>query len=173
MRTGQRDGSDVVGWSVVNTQPQREGVATANLERQGFRVYCPLVRRRHAHARRVTEVLRPLFPGYVFVAVGTGEHRWRPILSTRGVRTIVSCGDEFSLIDDGFVRSLKDREVDGAISRPAVPYTVGQEIRIAGGPFDGLVATIIEMHDRERLTVLLQLLNRRVRVKIETAQIEP
>ena len=56
-------------WAAVNTQPHREQVAHANLERQGFVTYCPVVRRRRSHARRVDEVLRPLFPGYLFVNV--------------------------------------------------------------------------------------------------------
>ena len=36
-----------------------------------------------------------------------------------------------------------------------------------------LIATIIEMHERERLTVLMDLLNRPVKVKIEETQVAP
>ena len=53
------------------------------------------------------------------------------------------------------------------------PYRVGQQIRLAGGAFDGLVATIIEMHERDRLTVLMDLLNRPVKVKVEETQVAP
>jgi hypothetical protein len=38
---------------------------------------------------------------------------------------------------------------------------------LAGGPFDGLIGTIIEMDEKERLTVLMDLLNGRVKVNVE------
>jgi transcriptional antiterminator RfaH len=95
------------------------------------------------------------------------------MLSTFGVRTVVRCGDRLSLIDDAFIQSLKDREADGVIARPVSPYRVGQEVRMAGGAFDGLVATIIDMDEKDRLTVLMNLLNRPVKVKIEERQISP
>ncbi len=158
-------------WVVANTQPHREHVALENLERQEFLAYCPLIRKRVRHARRSRDVLRPLFPGYLFVRVDRDLQRWRPILSTFGVRTLVRCGDRPSFIEEGFIRSLKAREMDGAIVKPASPYRLGQQVRITCGAFDGLVATIIEMDERDRLVVLMGLLNRPVKVWIEAGQV--
>lgn len=159
------------GWAVLNTHPHREQVVLQHLERQDFIAYCPMIRRRCSHARRVSDVLRPMFPGYVFVKVGL--QRWRPLSSTIGVRSVVCCGDGPALIDDGFVQSLRAREIDGVISKPEAPFQVGQQVKLAGGAFDGLVATIIDMHERDRLTVLMDLLNRPVKVRIEETQIAP
>jgi transcriptional antiterminator RfaH len=58
------------------------------------------------------------------------------------------------------------REIDGAVTRPECSYQIGQQIKIAGGPFDGLVATITALNDHDRLTVLMDLLNGRVKVQI-------
>jgi transcriptional antiterminator RfaH len=99
-----------VGWGVVNTQLHKEQVALEKLQRQDFNAYCPLIRRRLSHSRCVTEALRPLFPGYIFVRINPRTQRWRPLLSTFGMRTLVRCGDEPSLIKDAFVQSLKARE---------------------------------------------------------------
>jgi transcriptional antiterminator RfaH len=161
------------GWAVVNTQPHREHIAVENLQRQEFIPYCPLIRRQQRHARRVTDVLRPLFPGYLFVKINPDLDRWRPMLSTFGVRSVVRCGDKVSLLDDAFVQAVRAREVDGVISRPVSPYQEGQEVRVSGGAFDGLVATIVEMHPPDRLTVLMQLLNRTVKVRLDEGQISP
>lgn len=161
------------GWAVVNTHPHKEQTAYENLMRQGYSPYCPLIKRRRRHGRRVDEVLRPLFPSYLFVRMDPEVQRWRPMLSTLGVRTMVRCGDQISLIDDAFVQSLKNRERDGVIARPAHPYRVGQQVRMAGGAFDGLVATIVEMHEKDRLTVFMQLLSRAVKVRIDEQQISP
>lgn len=173
MRTEYSQYYQPAGWAVVNTHPHRERLALEHLQRQDFHAYCPLIRRRRSHARRVSDVLRPFFPGYLFVKILPNAQRWQPLMSTIGVRSIVRCGDALSLVDDGFVQSLKAREVEGAICRPASPYQVGQQIRLAGGAFDGLVATIIEMHERDRLTVLMDLLNRPVKVTVEETQVAP
>src|SRR5689334_15212746 len=144
------------GWAVVNTHPHKEHIAVENLQRQEFIPYCPLIKRRQRHARRVTELLRPLFPGYLFVKMNPDLTHWRPMLSTFGVRNVVRCGEKVSLLDDAFVQAIRAREIDGVISRPASPYQMGQEVRVSGGAFDGLVATIIELHAPDRLTVLMQ-----------------
>jgi transcriptional antiterminator RfaH len=151
-------------WIVVNTQPQREQIALENLARQAFNTYCPMMRTRVRHARRTQEVLRPLFPGYLFVRADL--QRWRPILSTYGVRTLVCCGDRPSFLDNGFVEGLQAREIDGAIVRPASSYEPGQRVKMAGGAFDGLIVTILEMDEKDRLVVLMDLLNRPTKVRV-------
>ena len=158
-------------WVVVNTHPHKEALAIENLQRQDFRSYCPMARKRIRHDRREQDVLRPLFPGYVFTQVDTTLHRWRSIVSTFGVRSLVSFGDRLSFLQDGFIQTLMAREVDGAIVRPTSPYAVGQHVRISGGAFDGIVATIIEMNEKDRLTVLLNLLNRPVKAKMEISDV--
>jgi transcriptional antiterminator RfaH len=160
-------------WIVVNTQAHREHIALENLYRQEFDAYCPMIRRRRSHARRVSTVLRALFPGYLFVRADRHLARWRPILSTYGVRAIVRAGKELSFIDDAFITSLKAREVDGAIVRPPNPYRIGQRVQILTGPFDGLVATIIEMDEKDRLVVLLDLMNRGIRTKLKSERVNP
>jgi transcriptional antiterminator RfaH len=164
-------GAPVAPWAVINTHPHREKLALENLERQEFTVYCPLLRRRLSHARRVTSVLRPLFPGYLFVSTGINFGRWRPILSTYGVRSIVSNGQNISCIDHAFIAGLQKREVDGVVVRPLAPYQRGQSVKIIDGPFDGLVATIIDMDEKERLVVLLDMMNRGTKVTLSSHQV--
>jgi transcriptional antiterminator RfaH len=160
-------------WAVVNTHPHKERLALDNLERQSYRTYCPLLRKRIGRGARARDVLRPLFPGYVFVQVAAERACWRPIMSTYGVRSLVLNGDRIGMIEDHFVAGLRQREVDGVISRPARPFEVGENVSIAGGPFDGLIATIVSLDDRDRLVVLMNLLNRPVKVKLEAVQLSP
>jgi transcriptional antiterminator RfaH len=165
--------ADAAPWIVINTHPHREHIALTNLERQDFHAYCPMMRKRRSHARRVDTVLRPLFPNYLFVQENPTLGRWRPILSTYGVRTIVRAGDELSFINGNFIDSLRAREIEGAIVRPPNPYRLGQRVQIAAGPFDGLVATIIEMDEKDRLVVLLDIMNRSTRVNVRSECVTP
>jgi len=172
---GENDRLNPAGapWIAVNTQPHREHVAVENLRRQRFHTYCPMLRKRRSHARRIDMVLRPLFPNYVFVRAGRQLVHWRPILSTHGVRTVVRAGDELSFIDGAFIASLKAREIDGAIVRPAAPYRIGQRVEITAGGFDKIVATIIEMDEKDRLVVLLDMMNRAIKVKVDAQWVAP
>ena len=153
-------------WVVVNTHPHKEVFAIENLQRQDVHAYCPQIRKRIRHARRELDVLRPLFPSYVFAQIDTTRLRWRSIASTFGVRSLVSFGERPSFLEDGFIHSLKAREIDGAISRPTTPYDIGQQVRVSGGAFDGIVATIIEMDEKDRLVILFNFLNRPVKMKL-------
>ncbi len=167
-RTDESDAfAPVSRWAVVNTHPNKERFAIENLQRQSFHAYCPMMRRRIRHARRSQDVLRPMFQGYVFVEI-TPVTQWRLIMSTYGVRSLVRAGTKLGFLPDGMVESLLEREVDGAISKPEQPFEIGQEVTKQGGPFDGLVATILELNDRERVTVLMDILNQSVRVKVPT-----
>jgi transcriptional antiterminator RfaH len=158
-------------WVVVHTHPHKEQVALDHLARQNFACYCPLVRKRIRHARRTRDVLRPLFPGYVFVEMAGDRGHWRPLLSTTGVRTLVRSGEEPSRLDARFIDALRAREIDGVIVTPASAYTVGQQIRISEGPLEGIVATILDLDEKERIVVLMDILNRPVRVRLDAAKI--
>jgi len=173
MTSARAASTDAALWAAVNTQPHRERIALDNLQRQGFSTYCPVLRRRRSHARRVEEVLRPLFPGYLFVDVGSERDCWRPILSTYGVRTLVTCGGQPSLLDARFIDALRLREVDGVIARPPVPYRIGQQVQVVAGAFDGLVATILSLEEKDRLTVLLNMMSRQVKAHLDGAQVMP
>lgn len=159
-------------WVVVQTHAHREALARGNLERQGFEPYCPVIRKRLTGARGSKEMLRPLFPGYMFVAL-PAQSRWRPLLSTYGVRRVLLTGDAPSHLEADFVAALKAREIEGVIARPAAPYSVGQSISITDGPFEGLVARIVGLEDRDRVAVLLEMLGKPARAIFDTRSIAP
>jgi transcriptional antiterminator RfaH len=159
------------GWAVVNTHPHKERLALDGLTRQGFHPYCPMITKRIRHARKFSNVLRPLFPSYVFVELDPSKHRWRPILSTFGVRTLVRHGERPALLAPEFVEALKARERDGAIARPDNDLAPGQDVRLSSGYFAGLTAQILELDQNERVTVLLNLLNGQVKAKVPVADV--
>jgi transcriptional antiterminator RfaH len=162
-------------WVAASTQPHKEPTAIANLMRQGFEAYCPMVRKRWRHARKVREVLRPLFPGYVFIAVDPTQRRWRPILSTIGIRTLVRFGDRLGVLPPRFVESLRSHESEGAVSifYPPSSYVPGDRVRLCEGPFEGVIATVVAVEEHARLQILMQLLNRGVRVRVQANSVAP
>ena len=160
-------------FAVVNTQAQRETAVVEHLRRQGYDPYCPRILRRIAHSRRTTHVLRPLFPGYLFVAMDPEVQQWSPISSTYGVRRLVKAGDFPALLDGTFIEALKARELEGAIIRPPNPYKVGESVKFVDGAFEGIVAQIIELKDTDRVVVLLDMLQRAIPMTTNIRGIRP
>lgn len=158
-------------WAVINTHPSREALALQHLARQDFEAYCPMIPKRLKQAHRYIDVARPLFPGYLFVQVAPERNQWRPVLSTIGVRTVIRFGERLGWVDNEFINGLKQRENDGLITRPINPFEVGQQVRVTSGPFDGVIATIVSMSEKDRLVVLMDLLSRKVQVHLTTDQL--
>ncbi|MGE0701882.1 MAG: transcription termination/antitermination protein NusG, partial [Hyphomicrobiaceae bacterium] len=59
----------------------------------------------------------------------------------------------------------------GAIVRPASPFSVGQTVKVVQGAFDGIVATIVDMDERDRVVLLMELLQRPVKVTLDSTYV--
>jgi transcriptional antiterminator RfaH len=153
-------------WIAVNTHPNAEPQAELNLRRQDYRCYCPTVEVQRRHARRVETVRRPFFPGYLFVDLASRKGIWRPIMSTLGVRAVVKFGDRLGEVPSDFVETLQQREASGDLRAHDVHqrFRPGQAVRFDGTAFHDLVGRIVEIDARERIWVLLDLLQRSVKV---------
>ena len=140
-----------------------------HLARQGFETYLPCYVKKRRHARRVETVLAPLFPRYLFVAVDMATQRWRSISSTFGVTQLVCNGDTPAPIDDDVIEELRRREDEhGAVRLPARPrFATGDKVRLLDGAFADCVGLFEGMKETERVSVLLDLLGRKVRVLLD------
>lgn len=160
-------------WFVTHTHPHAEAKATHHLTRQGFEVYFPRYLKRRRHARRVTTVVAPLFPRYLFVAVDMAAQRWRSIHSTIGVARFVCNGDEPAAVPAGIVEALKRREgADGFVTLDSrARFRAGDKIRILDGAFADCLGLFEGLSERERVTILLDLLGRKVRIVLDETMV--
>lgn len=162
-----------MSWFVVQTQPRAESKAAANLDRQGYSVYAPRLRRRRRHARRVETVLVPMFPGYLFVQFDPSRDSWRPINSTLGVVRIVTFGEAPAPVPEGIVNGLRALEDEAGVIRPPPADLIpGQSVRILDGALADQIGTLLAADAGERVRILVRLLGRDLHVVVGTDQIE-
>lgn len=152
-------------WLVAMTKPHREALALSHLDRQEFTTYCPLIIKRIRHARRSMDVKRPLFPGYIFIGFEPNA-RWQAIRSTVGISAIIKRGDAPDFLDGSFVDALRAREADGVIAKPEAQFKPGQSVSITHGPLAHLIGEVLEMRDKERILILLQLMGQEVKTLV-------
>lgn len=157
-------------WYVVHTKAGAERLAEGNLERQGFHVYLPRARLHKRGARGASIVTVPLFPRYVFVRLDLENAPWRAVNSTYGVSRLVSFGDRPAHIDDAVIAEIRDREREDGIVPLAdiVSFEPGEKVEITHGAFSDQTGIFKCRSDKERVTVLLNLLGRDLSVSVES-----
>ena len=160
-------------WYVAHTHVHGEAKAAANLARQGYSVFLPCYRKRRRHARRIEVVAAPLFPRYLFVLVDMATQRWRAIGSTCGVSHLVCHGETPAIVPHQVIFGLKSREdADGFVQLDPLTFARGDKVRVRHGTFSDNLGLFEEMTDHERVTILLDLLGRKVRVTLRAEVIE-
>jgi transcriptional antiterminator RfaH len=150
-------------WCVVNTLPHQEARAEANLLRQDFRAWLPVMERSRRHARRIDTIRVPVFPGYLFVALDLEAGAWGKINNSFGVRRLLCNGTRPEILPEGFVSAL--RQMVGAAGTCAVTPTdlePGTKVRVASGPFVNCLAIVSSLAPGDRVKLLLEVLGGRV-----------
>ncbi|MEJ0041066.1 MAG: transcriptional activator RfaH [Rhizomicrobium sp.] len=153
-------------WYVVQTQPHAENRAIANLERQGYEIFCPRIPKSVRHARKVKHVLSPLFPGYLFVNLHVSSEPWSSVNGTFGVSRLIMQGELPLAVPNGIVESIMASvNASGAVQwKPQLH--IGQAVRVVDGPFKNFVGQLEQLHASGRVRVLLNLLGRSVSVAL-------
>jgi transcriptional antiterminator RfaH len=160
-------------WYLVYSKPRQEEVALANLVRQDYGVYLPRVRQVRKRQGRLSTMIQPLFPRYLFIHLDTQTDNWGPIRSTLGVAALVRFGQEPARVPDELIAFLKAREGGEGLHEWAEPtFEVGHRLRVIEGAFRGYEGILLAQTSRERVLLLLDILGKQVRAKITLTQLE-
>ena len=162
------------GWIALYTKANQEKTALANVIRQGYDAYCPMIERMRRHARRADKVRRPLFPSYVFVRLEEGRRQWRPLLSTLGVRTVVRFREKLGFLPEGFVEQLRSFEKADQLQQLAAPqFKPGTKVQITEGPFENMLATVLSLSEQDRVWLLIDIMGREARIEHDVWALSP
>ena len=97
----------MISWSVAHTQSLKEKKAELHLLDQGFEVYLPRFKKMRRHARKVDEIIVPLFPRYLFIGMDLEVARWRSVNGTPGVSYLLMNQERPALISNSIIDDLK------------------------------------------------------------------
>jgi len=160
-------------WCVIQSRLHQEQKARANLLRQGFDVYLPQYRKRRRHARRTEIVTRPLYPRYLFARLQPGQP-WRSIHSTYGVAALVQFDGRPALLGDAAIRTIRQQEDETGlvVLSPIDGLAPGDVVRITDGAFAETLGLVESITDEQRVTLLLEMLGRKVRVALDPEVVE-
>jgi len=168
-----QDQTSVFGWYLIFCKPHQELTAERNLMAQGYQIYLPRATQERRRAGRWIETIEPLFPRYLFINLSSSTDLWSPIRSTRGVASLVRFGDEPARVPDGLVETLIGREnASGLHQIEDKKMKVGDVVRVRTGAMIGYEGIFLARNSRDRVVVLLNIVEKNVRVSMAPDALE-
>lgn len=161
-------------WFVLQLKAGGLERARTNLVRQGVSSFMPMRRRTARRAGRLMDVVRPLFPGYLFIELGQDAPAWRTINATYGVSKAV-CLEPGKPVEVpiGIIAVLKaaSSEEGNYVGDPD-PFLPGETVRVTAGPFADILACVEVAPECDRIFVLLDMMGREVRAGLRPGDLE-
>jgi transcriptional antiterminator RfaH len=160
-------------WIVARNKPNQDKIALINLERQNFEFFQPTFKTMSKIQNKFKEIIKPVFPGYIFIAINLEENNWHKINNTRGISSIIVFGNKIPLIRSELIEALKHRFSLDNIPKEANPFEVGMNAEITNGPFAQLIGKIEEIDAHQRIWILLDILGTQTRLSINKLNLTP
>jgi transcriptional antiterminator RfaH len=158
-------------WFLAQLKPNCARIAVRNLDRQGFKTFLPLGEETRKRNGKFVTTLRPLFPGYLFVAFDAARGLWRSVNSTYGVTRLVSFGAEPAVVPAELVSQLMQRcDSRGKFHAPK-PWKTGDRVMVIKGPLADFVGEVESIAPNRRVWVLMEIMGAHARVAVGAGQL--
>lgn len=162
-----------MSWIVIYTRPRQELRAKENLQNLGLEVSFVSRPVEKTVSGTIMVRLEPLFPRYIFVKSDSDVflnvvHQLRNI---RGVSNIVKFGNKYAeLNEDTYEQIISyEKQLSTKIGKA---YIAGDEVSFTHGAFKRAKAVYDEPDGDKRVILLLDLLNKRVRISVPVGAVK-
>ena len=156
-------------WYVVNTYAGHENSVKENLEKRSetmgitdklFRIVVAEETQIEVKNEKSKEVVRNIFPGYLFVEMIMTDEAWYVIRNTPGVTGFIGSSGKgakpFPVPQEEIEKVL--RRIGQSERKVEVDFGVGDCVLISSGPFSGLEGIVDSMNDQTQVATVLVVL---------------
>jgi len=157
-------------WFALYTMPQSENSIRRLLDIRQIKSFFPTyeVQKIWKNRQRV-KTLRPLFPSYLFVHIGS--HQRSIVLSSPGALRIIGNPHTPLPIPDREIEFLQSQSGNRRIE-PYLDMVIGKRVRIRSGPMQGLEGTLVEKRNSFRFVLTVAMINQHAAVEIAPEELE-
>jgi len=160
-------------WFCIRSKPKSEHIAARHLQELGLEIFLPRIRFRRLTRRGPVWFTEALFPGYFF-SLFDWATAFRQVRAANGVTTIVHFGETWSTIPAGTIEELRMLFGTESLRELSTELNVGDEVKVATGPFQGLLAVVNQVLPApQRVRILLDFLGRQTSVEIHSSAVLP
>lgn len=160
---------NILSWYVVHTHPKQEERTAINLQSWGMETLSPKlqVSRCNEFSGRVTRLVKPMFPSYIFARFKFAESLHR-VRFTRGVTNVVTFNDKPTPVEDEIVNLIRARIGADGFVKTSEDLKAGDEVVINHGRFHNFCGVFErEMQDTDRVRILLNTVSFQAHVVVD------
>jgi len=171
MKPAKEDKTEII-WVLIYTKVKQEKKANENHQKQGFKTFLPLMNT-VSKTNKITSTV-PVFPRYLFAQINLGLDNWSTINSSYGVSHIVMFGETFTSVPPSIIRFIQEKLNKEGIYKEnisVVNYKKGDSLTIKEGLFAGVEAIFLSDKPKDRVRLLLKLLNTSVISEVDRSDI--
>jgi len=159
-------------WYPVYTRSRAEKKANEELNRKGIQTYFPLKKVVKQWSDRKKIVEEPLIKSYLFAYISAREYA--EVLMTNGVARFIYFSNQVASIPDQQIHDLKlllatDTDLE------LIDYDIkpGESVLIKAGPFKGIIAELVSVHNKQRIILRLQNMGYSININTSITFVEP
>ena len=172
-------------WYVVNTYAGHENRVKDNLEKRLetmgisdnlFRIVVAEETQIEVKNDKSKEVVKNIFPGYLFVEMIMTDEAWYVVRNTPGVTGFIGSSGGGAKPFPVAKEEIEDilRRIGQSDKKIEVEFKVGDTVKIVSGPFSGMEGVVDTMNDQTQVaTVLIILFGRETPTDINYIDLKP
>jgi transcription elongation factor/antiterminator RfaH len=159
-------------WFVIHTKPRDEYRVKNHFQGMEIETLLPLYENFQYSHGRMSRVINPLFPNYLFARLDLERHYYK-VKWTRGVNRILGAGNEPIPISETVTQMLKDRMGGDGTVKLLEDLQEGDLVQITSGPLKDFIGIFQNrLSSGERVKILVNLIGIEVPVQISRFQIK-
>jgi transcription termination/antitermination protein NusG len=152
-------------WIALSVRARAEDRIARNLMICGYETELPRMPVCSSCARRCDG--RPLFPGYLFCRFDA-HNPWH-LISTPGVRNVVSCGSNVLPVAEDEIRAVRIAAATARCKRSIDMLIPGSRVQVVTGPLAGIEGGFLREGGKARIVIAVSILSRAVSVELNEA----
>lgn len=155
-------------WCALHTRARHEKKVDTACRALGIPSYLPLRINRTFSGGKVNTFFLPMFPGYLFAALKTGEIT--QLKRTNSVAQRLEPEDEAGLLND--LRQVRTVELAQVELEVSSKFRRGQRVVVVQGPLAGVEGKVVRYKNRRRLQVAIGAINQAILVDVSGEDLE-